>query len=200
MKLMNLLLTVVVTFLGATAQTWACNFCLQAQGVNPYLTNNGSGISLSSTYIESKQIYDGSKKVDSKGKKEGWLLYNLTAFMPVGEKFSLELQVPYAIKTNVDLDDGTNLNTGTLTTGVGDISLLGRYTFLKQHTLDSTFLGGFQLGIKLPTASTNLRNNAGNPVDRHALPGTGSTDYIVGLTSSYVLAQGSPENGSLWAN
>jgi hypothetical protein len=63
--------------------------------------------------------------------------------------------------------------------GVGDVSLVGRYTgFSEEKT------SGVIAGVKLPTGSTNASFNAGagagTALDRSLQIGTGSTDVILG--------------------
>jgi hypothetical protein len=54
--------------------------------------------------------------------------------------------------------------------GIGDISLLARYTFFRRHTLDSTLFIAVTGGVKLPTGSTDARTDQ-HPV-YHDLNGT----------------------------
>jgi hypothetical protein len=178
---------------------WACDFCMLGQGVNPYLTSNGRGITISEDYIESTQIYHGTNKADSHGKKEAWLIQTLTGFQSVSDDFTLMLSIPYTSKTNIDFDESADANPGTLTNGFGDMTLIGRYTFKKDHSLDSTLVVGALLGIKFPTGNTHILQN-GSGVDRHALPGTGSFDEIAGLTASYAKADGYQLTGDITYN
>ena len=69
--------------------------------------------------------------------------------------------------------------------GLGDIALMGRYTFYKRHELASTTLVAGQLGVKLPTGATDKKDNMGNFMDAHIQPGTGSTDVLLGLNLSH---------------
>jgi hypothetical protein len=113
----------------------------------------------------------------------------LTGFYAVSDRFSLMVSLPYAVKTNLDFMAATDTmpasTPGVLTTGIGDVTLTGRYTFLRYHTLESTLTLGLVGGVKFPTGSTNIRDVSGQPVDRHALPGTGSFDFPIGLTAAY---------------
>jgi hypothetical protein len=177
----------VVLTLGRDALS--CDFCMMGQGISPYLTSTGRGLTLDVNYIESDNVYDKSQEISSGLQKEGWLIYSLTGFYAVTDRLSLMLTLPYAVKSNFDYTPavgGTPASTpGVLTNGFGDITLSGRYTLFMRHTLESTFSLGFQGGVKFPTGSTDIRDVNGNPVDRHALPGTGSFDFPVGFTSAY---------------
>jgi hypothetical protein len=168
----------------------ACDFCMLGQGVSPYLTEAGKGLTLGMDYRELDHVYNKSDRIDGNGKKEAWLTYSLTGFYPLTDDLTVLVTVPYASKTNVDYDDASGLNTGTLSSGIGDLTITGRYTLFKDHRLESTFIGGLLLGVKLPTGSTNTRDRLGNPIDRHALPGTGSTDFDFGYSGSYSAASG----------
>jgi hypothetical protein len=95
------------------------------------------------------------------------------------------LSLPYAEKTNLDFDPGSGLNPGVFTNGFGDVTATARYTLFTDHSLASTLSIGVLGGVKLPTGRTHITDHAGNPVDRHALPGTGSFDFPLGVTAAY---------------
>ncbi|MCI0697187.1 hypothetical protein L0337_34930 [candidate division KSB1 bacterium] len=69
---------------------------------------------------------------------------------------------------------------------IGDISFLGRYTFLARYGYKQSLLLAMKLGIKIPTGITDAVDNAGNFLDAHIQPGTGSWNYLVGLSFNYV--------------
>ena len=168
----------------------ACDFCMLGQGVSPYLTASGHGLTLDLSSIVSDHLYDKSTNIDSLGKKESWLVYSMTGFFPVTDDLTLMVTLPYVAKTNVDFDSTTGLNSGTYSEGVGDTTLTGRYTLIRHHSLESTWIGGVLAGIKIPTGSNSQLDRSGEPLDRHALPGTGSFDYNLGFTSSFTRANG----------
>jgi hypothetical protein len=168
----------------------ACDFCMLGQGISPYLTSGGKGLTLDVNYVESDHVYNGATSVNPNGLNESWTIYTLTGFYPLSEDLTAMISLPYVSKTNLDFDATTDSNPGTVTAGIGDVTLTGRYTLFEDHHLTSTLIGGLLGGIKLPTGSTDLRDVAGNPVDRHALPGTGSFDFNVGFTGSYTAADG----------
>ena len=72
---------------------------------------------------------------------------------------------------------------------LGDLPLLGRYTFFKHHTLATTTLLAFTAGVKLPSGSTDSRGDSGEYLDAHLQAGTGSTDFVVGLAASHALGR-----------
>jgi hypothetical protein len=176
---------VLILFFAAIRPAHACDFCMLGQGVSPYLTPNGKGLTLDVNSTESDKVYQSATVLSSGIKTEGWLIYSLTGFYALSEKLTLLLTLPYTFKTNVDYDASTNTTPGEQTSGLGDATLSARYTFFSDHTLTSTLLLGGLAGLKFPTGSTDVRDSFGNPVDRHALPGTGSFDPVLGLTGVY---------------
>jgi hypothetical protein len=174
----------------AGSQAYACDFCMLAQGVSPYLTQTGKGLTLGVDYSMLDHVYDKAANIDSQGRQETWLTYTMTGFYPITEDFTVFLTLPYAVKSNVDFDSDHDENTGIVVSGLGDLSVSGRYTVFRQHSLESTLIGGLLFGVKLPTGTTNNRDYFGNPVDRHALPGTGSYDFDLGFNGSYAQASG----------
>jgi hypothetical protein len=60
----------------------------------------------------------------------------------------------------------------------GDVQVIGRYQTALDKQLRSA--AGLRAGLKLPTGSTDERNEAGELAERTLQPGTGSTDLILG--------------------
>jgi hypothetical protein len=196
--LVQLFLTIFIYLPGPAA--YSCDFCLAGQGLNPYLTANVQGLTLQSTYIESSKAYDHTKAIETNGKKEAWLVNTLTGFISPRPDLTLLLAMPYVIKTNIDYDQTSQLNPGVLVTGLGDIGITARYTFWTEHALDHTWLLGVLAGLKAPTGATTQRDRNGEPVDRHALPGTGSFDETLGLSGSFTSADGFRVTGDVVFN
>ena len=168
----------------------ACDFCMLNQDSPPELTGQARGITLGVNSLMSDHSYDHTREVESQGKKEAWLTYSLTAFTPVTNDLTVQLTVPYSVKSNIDFDDSSSLNTGTVTSGLGDLALSGRYRLLQSPQAQSAWLLTFLGGIKLPTGSTSAVDRSGRPIDRHALPGTGSWDFDLGFSASYTTDSG----------
>jgi hypothetical protein len=188
MKTLTLVLFSLFLVLANTAQ--ACDFCMLGQGISPYLTATGKGLTLDVNSVVSDHVYNHTKNISDGVEKESWLIYSLTGFYPVTDDLTILVTLPYASKNNIDLDEDTGMTPGTLTSGIGDLTVTGRYTLWREHSLESTLIAGALGGVKFPTGSTNDVDSQGNPVDRHALPGTGSFDYQLGFTGSYALASG----------
>ena len=93
--------------------------------------------------------------------------------------------VSTAADGGVDLDDETG---GA--EGLGDISLLARYTFYRHHTLDSTLFFAVSGGVKLPTGATNARTDDNAEfLDAHTQLGSGPTDVLLGVSFNYALGR-----------
>lgn len=191
MRYFGFWMSVALTLSAATmTEPLACDFCMLGQGVSPYLTATGKGVTLGVDYRELDHVYDQAQNINGNGKQEAWTVFTLTAFYPLSDDLTILVTLPYSSKTNIDFDESTSSNPGTLTSGIGDITVTGRYTLFKDHTLETTLIGGLLAGVKVPTGTTNNRDAQGNPVDRHALPGTGSFDFDLGFTGSWATASG----------
>jgi len=70
--------------------------------------------------------------------------------------------------------------------GVGDLNVLGRYTFFSRHSFQQSTLLAVQVGIKIPTGSTEELDDSNQFLDAHLQPGTGSWNVLLGLSFSYV--------------
>lgn len=65
--------------------------------------------------------------------------------------------------------------------GIGDLTLMGQYRFLK--TADN-FESALFLGLKVPTGKTNARDINGETFEAEFLPGTGSWNPILGIAAT----------------
>ncbi len=178
---------------------FACDFCLLSQGISPLDTMKGSGIKITERYTLLDQIYQGTSKQANEGVKEEHRTTELTGFYGVTPEFMLLAVVPYKYgKTTGDPMPGGMPDTTMAgsASGLGDVALIGRYTFLKSETPDATSVMASLAGIKFPTGKTDARTSDGmGYLDSHMQPGTGSTDYLLGLSYSHSL-----EKFSLSAN
>jgi hypothetical protein len=188
MKATTRIVLLTIAF-AASRPLLACDFCMLGQGISPYLTATGRGLTLNVNYTQSDGVYDKATEVSSGNKKEGWLIYSLTGFYAVTERLNVMVTLPYTMKTNLDYSAATDTSDayspGVLTNGIGDLTVTTRYTLFTYHTLESTLTLGAVGGVKFPTGSTQNTDVAGRPVDRHALPGTGSFDFPFGYTAAY---------------
>lgn len=175
----------------------ACDFCLLSQGISPLDTMKGTGIKLSERYTLLDQVYQGTSKRTNPGAKEEHWTTELTGFYGVTPDFMVMTVVPFKNgNTSGELmqnPDGTlDLDTGGAgrASGLGDVALMGRYTFLKQENPGTTNIMAGVFGIKFPTGRTNVKTaDSADYLDSHLQPGTGSTDFLLGLSFSHSLEQ-----------
>lgn len=177
-------------FLGTSM---ACDYCLLSQGISPLETVKGSGIKINERYTRLTKPYKGTERLhlDAGAKEEYWTT-EVTGFYGVTEDLTVLGVVPIR-RTKVDghlhvLPDGTpEVHTDVTGTefGLGDIALIGRYSFFKKHTLDSTTTIAGLFGVKFPTGKTSGKTDDGAEfLDAHQQLGTGSTDFILGLSAN----------------
>lgn len=65
-------------------------------------------------------------------------------------------------------------------TRLGDVRVVGRYQLFESADPLSPASGGVNFGLKLPTGSTDVGNDAGDMAERSMQPGSGTTDLILG--------------------
>jgi hypothetical protein len=191
MKKPLLLISAAAIFIFMTNAGLACDFCLLSQGISPLDTMKGTGIKISERYTVLDQIYQGTSKQANQGVKEEHRTTELTGFYGVTPEFMLLAVVPYKYgKTTGDpMPDGTPDTTmAGNASGLGDVALMGRYTFLKSETPDTTTVMAGVAGIKFSTGKTDAKTSDGmSYLDSHMQPGTGSTDYLLGISFSHSL-------------
>ena len=97
----------------------------------------------------------------------------------ITDTLSISLQVPYVERSSREVHEEAFLGEKQNSTGLGDSILLGKYKFYdKQFGLAGIF------GLKLPTGNTNERNMAGERFEPELQPGTGSLDYMAGISAN----------------
>ena len=161
----------------------ACDYCLLTQGLSPLQTTTGLGIRIDERYTVLNSMYKGTDKVDNPGNKETHLTTQVTGFYAINPDLTALVVIPYVRKTMKEEDGGVFVEGKA--TGLGDLALMGRYTFYKRHDLASTTLLAGQAGVKLPTGATDKKDDMGDVMDAHIQPGTGSTDLLLGLNLSH---------------
>ena len=169
----------------------ACDYCLLSQGISPLETQTGAGLRVGQRYTRLDKVYEGTDRVSNPGVKEEYWATDIAGFYAINDRFMLLLNAPVR-RTHGDgeLTEGPigeperEDSTGGAD-GLGDVSLVGRYTFYTRHTLDTTTLVAAVFGVKLPTGSTRQHNNQGEYLDSHLQLGTGSTDALLGLSVSH---------------
>lgn len=192
---MKKLITILSILIAAVAaKTEACDFCLLSQGISPLETMHGGGIRVNERYTLLDNVYKGTDKAANPGVKEEFWTTEVTGFYGITGDFMLIAVVPYK-KTKMDGElmvnaDGT-LDKDPMTgsrSGLGDIALLGRYSFIKIHSLDTTTTVAGLAGVKFATGSTNGKTSDGAEyLDSHIQLGTGSTDILLGVSVSHAI-------------
>ena len=177
----------LVSFYGLS---FSCDYCQLSQGLSPLQSTTGMGLRVDERYVVLDKMYNGTQKVDNPGNKETHLVTQFTGFYSVNPDLTVLAVVPYARRTMKEWHehhhDEMELVTGDAS-GVGDITLAGRYAFFRRHDLDSTTILAGLAGAKLPTGSTNARDDAGRYMDAHVQPGTGSVDVLLGLNFNHAV-------------
>lgn len=173
---------------------FACDFCLLSQGISPLESFRGAGIRVNERYTLLNSAYKGTEKISNPGSKEEFWSTEFTGFYSVSEDLTFLAVVPLK-KTKMNGELMVNPN-GTMDldpmkggeSGLGDVALLGRYTFFKSNTIDATTAFAGLLGVKFPTGRTNGKTDDGMEyLDSHLQLGTGSTDFLLGLSFSHVI-------------
>lgn len=172
----------------------ACEYCLLSQGASPLETMQGSGVKLALRRTVLDELFHGSDELPNPGARESFWTLEMSAFHALNDQWTLIGVVPLRrteldghLHAHEDGDLELHPDTGTAT-GLGDVSLLARYSFFTTHSLAATTILAASAGIKLPTGSTRKRTDDGELMDAHTQLGTGSTDLLLGLSFSHLHA------------
>jgi hypothetical protein len=193
-KAMFLSIVAIGLVLSSVDASQACDFCLLSQGISPLDTMKGTGIKVSERYTVLDRVYRGTSEKTNPGAKEEHWTTELTGFYGISPEFMVLAVVPYKKgKTSGELDTtvtpvGFDPAMAGNASGLGDVALMGRYTFYKNENPDTTTVMAGVAGIKFATGRTDAKT-ADNMsyLDSHLQPGTGSTDYLLGLSWSHSL-------------
>lgn len=96
------------------------------------------------------------------------------------DRFSVEADIPYVRRHYIEIDSHAHLGENQISKGLGDVTLTGDYSLVTSE--DKTF--GILAGIKFPSGKIDEETSFGSLVEPELQPGTGSYDYIAGLTGS----------------
>jgi hypothetical protein len=179
----------------AAPMSHACEYCLLGQGISPLQTQTGAGVRVAQRYTLLDSVYEGDNKVSNPGVKEKYWTTDVVGFFSIADRLQLLINTPIR-KTEGDgeLTQGPNGEperedeTGDAS-GVGDVTLLARYTLLGHHSAAGTTLLAGVVGVKLPTGGTNQHDDQGGYLDSHLQLGTGSTDALLGLSVDHAAAR-----------
>jgi hypothetical protein len=170
------------------AQACACGcgiFDVGFQTFMPTDTNTGVSAWFRWDYMNQNQNWGGDSKApsgDNYDKKITTNFYTLGAQYMINRSWTVMAELPTYQRALTTTDDGTvqgpagSIYTGRLT-DLGDLEVMATYTGFSPDL--ST---GLTFGVKLPTGNYTGPTGplGGSEFDRDSLPGTGSTDLIVG--------------------
>lgn len=100
------------------------------------------------------------------------------------ESISISGRLPYIKRENIragELEGGfPEAHTHGDSSGVGDLLLLGQYRVMTRASFDASIL----FGVKAPTGETDVRDDDGIRFETEFQPGSGSWDYLIGVSLS----------------
>ena len=161
-----------------------CDFCLASQGISP-LEVGSSGLRVDVRYLRVGTPYLDGTKIDNKDQElETHLTQQYSLFYAMSSRFTVAGFLPLSKRHSEQLSDDGTMVTGNQF-GVGDVSLILRYKALVEHAMESTTILSFTAGVKLPTGRTDGTDSEGNLLDAHIQLGTGSTDFLTGVSGFF---------------
>ncbi|MFQ5638330.1 MAG: hypothetical protein ACE5IR_10100 [bacterium] len=183
----------------------ACDYCLLTRGFMPLETKPGFGLRVDARYTVLNSVFSGANQVmNHDGEKETHFTTQITMFYNFSDKFTLVGILPIP-RRSVSLNSQevyhdeeeemgeehghapVHRHTGSGTSfNLGDFNILGRYTFLRLNSFTQSTSLALEGGIKIPSGSTNSRDAAGNFLDAHIQPGTGSWNYLMGFSLNHI--------------
>jgi hypothetical protein len=156
-----------------------------ATGMMPEVAGGDFSIFFRYDYMNQGQNWEQSHKApaaDNQDKNINTSFYTPGGVWVINQDFSLEAEMPLFARHLTTTDDGTVFGaSGSVYTGKifapGDLQVMGIYTGLQ-----SNMQTGLMFGFKFPTGDWHGPNGTlgGAEFDRDSLPGTGSTDVMVG--------------------
>jgi len=174
-------------------------FDVGAGTIMPVDSEAGFSLWLRYAYMDQNENWEGSSKAPASDNADVRIrtsFYTAGGNYMIDRSWSVMLELPVYSRTFTSTDDGTVAGpAGSLYTArlsdLGDMTLAAMYTGFSRDL--ST---GLSLGVKLPTGNYTGPNGplGGSEFDRDTLPGTGSTDLVIGayhiggLSSDHSLA------------
>ena len=192
MNLSHMTLALASVFL--TPAALACSSCgctLNADWASQGL-KSGSGLSLDLRHdrFDQNQLRSGTRKADTAAitfptdqeiqQQTSNRNTTLSVDYGSGNGWGVTLQLPWIDRTHTTIAEGDTDISGSDSSSVGDVRVLGRYQgFSPERDW------GLQFGLKLPTGAQDVNFSsgpqAGQPLDRGLQPGTGTTDLLLGV-------------------
>lgn len=184
--------------LGATAARASCGSAFCSLDTNFGLPGNlsGSGLRLDLRYefISQNQPRHGSDAVhvgeipahhdEVRTLNRNWLAGIDYAF---DDAWGIAVHAPVVDRDHTHIHNhmGEPLRENWEFTEPGDVQVLGRHQWHLWRTASPGTEArydtvGINLGVKLPTGRTSVKNDDGEPAERSLQPGTGTTDVLIG--------------------
>lgn len=183
-------LLLIVLLLPANAFACACGCGIFDVGANvlagmPTESENGVSVWFRYSYMNQNQNWEGMSKApasDNGDKEINTSFYTVGGEYMINMDWTIMAELPIYARHLTTTDDGTvfgpagSIYTGKIT-DLGDLQLSALYT-----GLSSDMSTGLSFGVKLPTGNYTGPTGplGGTEFDRDSLPGTGSTDLMLG--------------------
>jgi hypothetical protein len=161
-------------------------------GIMPDLATGNFSVFFRYDYMNQNQNWEGAHKAaasDNADKGINTSFYTPGGIWQINHDWALEASLPIYARHLTTTDDGTVFGpAGSIYTGkivaLGDLEIMGVYTGLQANMQT-----GLIFGLKLPTGEFSSPKGplGGTEFDRDSLPGTGSTDIILGIYHSGAL-------------
>ena len=110
-----------------------------------------------------------------------WLAeFSVSGSYGVTDHLTLSLSLPFEVIHGFRFveDDGVTIGGANAIVGVGDATFQGKYSIAAEPVELAVLLG-----VKIPTGSTDQKDNAGDPLEPDHQPGTGSWDPMIGVAA-----------------
>ena len=150
----------------------------------------GLRLDLRAEFIDLNQLRDGTEKVAPAGEpgehdERRTLNRNFSATLDwsFGPRWGLSARLPVTSRTHDHVHndpDGAEAE-GWDFAAPGDLEVVGRYAFFR----DAATTLGVRAGLKLPTGTTDVRNEQSETAERSLQPGSGSLDTLLGFYGSH---------------
>ena len=100
----------------------------------------------------------------------------------ITDNFDLSVKIPYIIRSNIKEshhDEPEEIYRHGDAKGIGDLSIIGRYRFVRLQNMD--FESTLLFGMKVPTGTTTDKDISGERFEAEFQPGSGSWDLMGGF-------------------
>lgn len=178
------LLAPAVVFSGGALASCGAAFCTVNTdwGAQGAWTERGARYGLRFEYVDQDQPRTGTRnlavgEIRKHHDEVRTINRNWVASVDYGfdERWSLSAVLPLVDRSHAHIHNhmGAQIHDSWNFSEAGDLRLLARYRFAPRQS-------GVNVGLKLPTGKTNVRNAAGDEAERTLQPGTGTTDLLLG--------------------